>query len=417
MQLAQGPIGQLNSKYKKVNIIGAGVSGLMMGYHLKKKGFEVKIFEKQNKVGGKIGTIATSYGPAETAANAIFTNDDVLELMDDLSLEYYSAPSTLKKYVWRNGKPQSPPFKLFELIRIILGAFKRIDKSDLSKKTIFDFFSPMMGKFFAAEVMSAALGGIYAETTKIIHFQSLFKHPFKSKTYFGFFRELMKMRKSRSSSKAKSISFEGGMVTFIDKLKENLKESIVTNHEASLTSGNTIICTEASDASIILGSTHPRLSKLLAKIKYNSMYTSTVFTDKEIDFLSDGFGVVIPPCENFINLGILSNRSIFPNRTYNDEHFSYTFMTKTKDDLGDIIPKELDRITTQGFSKHITHIESTRWPKAIPIYDLNRFETIMQIRSEMNNYENGLVLFGNYIDGISIREMVSMAKNFANQYN
>jgi protoporphyrinogen oxidase len=40
-------------------------------------------------------------------------------------------------------------------------------------------------------------------------------------------------------------------------------------------------------------------------------------------------------------------------------------------------------------------------------------DTILKIRAQMNNYQNGLVLFGNYIDGIAIREMVSMAKKFA----
>jgi protoporphyrinogen oxidase len=80
-----------------------------------------------------------------------------------------------------NGKAQTPPFTFLELIRIIFGAFKKIDRTNLSKKSVYDFFSPMMGKFFAGEIMSAALGGIYAESTKTIHFQSLFKTPFISK--------------------------------------------------------------------------------------------------------------------------------------------------------------------------------------------------------------------------------------------
>jgi hypothetical protein len=40
--------------------------------------------KKDQLLAVKLELSATDYGPAETAANAIFTNDDVLELMDEL---------------------------------------------------------------------------------------------------------------------------------------------------------------------------------------------------------------------------------------------------------------------------------------------------------------------------------------------
>lgn len=417
MQIPQGPIGQIDKSQKEITIIGAGISGLLMGYYLKQGGFQVSIYEKESYAGGKINTIDTQFGPAETAANAVYTNDDVLSLMQELNLKYSIAPHNLKKYVWRNGKGKTPPFTIFELIRMIFGAFKKIDKTNLSKKTVYDFFSPMMGKFFAGEVMSAALGGIYAEPTTKIHFQSLFKHPFKANRYFGFFKELMVLRKARSKTKAQSISFEGGMKTFVDALRLNLKNDLYLGHQHSKISGNTIICTDATNASDILQAYAPKISNLLSKVNYNSMFTSTVFTSKPINFLENGFGVVIPPGERFKNLGILHNTAIFPKRVKEEGHYSYTFMTKAESDIENIIVTELDKITEIGFSKNIILRETTQWKRAIPIYDLNRFETILQIRSEMNNQESGLVLFGNYIDGISIREMVSMAKLFAQNCN
>ncbi len=413
MQLPTGPIGKLNQDNKNVTIIGAGVSGLLMGYYLQKAGLQVSILEKNPEVGGKINTINTSYGPAETAANAIFTNDDVLELVNELGLTYSCAPHTLKKYVWRNGKGKTPPFTILELIRIIFGAFKKIDKTNLSKKTVYEFFSPMMGKFFAGEVMSAALGGIYAQSTRVIHFQSLFKTPFTGKRYYQFFLELMKKRKERSKSKAQSIGFDGGMKTFTSALKDHLQESIIYNNEVHTLDDNTIICTDATSASKIIKYKSPKISNLLAQIKYNSMYTSTVFTSKPIPILNGGFGVVIPPGENFKNLGILNNSEIFPKRTVNNEQYSYTFMTRATDNVNVILNDELERIAGAGFAQNIVYRETTQWKQAIPIYDINRFESVMQVRSEMNNLESGTVLFGNYIDGISIREIISHAKTFA----
>lgn len=416
MQLPAGPIGKLNCENKNVTIIGAGVSGLLMGYYLKKAGYQVTIFEKDSQVGGKINTVDTDYGPAETAANAIFTNDDVLELVKALELNYSAASAKLKKYVWRNGKPKTPPFTFTELMRIGFGLFKKIDKTNLNKKTIYDFFSPMMGHFFAGQIMSAALGGVYAEPTDKIHFQSLFKTPFSANRYGSFFRELMKKNKKvRSKSKAQSISFEGGMKTFINALEKNLKANIQYIQADSIDDENVIICTDATSASKILKCKSEKVSKLLEQIKYNAMYTTTVFTEKPISFLDNGFGVVFPPIENFKNLGVLNNTAIFPGRVTKEGTFSYTFMTKTNDSVDEIIQTEIDKIAGENFHKHIIFKNSTRWQQAIPIYDLNRFENILKIRTEMNNIDIGIVLFGNYVDGISIREMVSAAKKFVKE--
>lgn len=416
MQISKGPIGKLDKSLKEVTIIGAGISGLTLGYYLKKAGYEVTIFEKNNYAGGKMQTKNTNYGPAETAANAIFTNGDVLSLLKDLKLDFDSAPPTLKKYVWRNGKGRSPPFYFFELLRIFFGLFKKIDKNNLSSKTIFDFFAPMMGTFFAKEIMSAALGGIYAQPTTKIHFLSLFKTPFKSKRYFGFFKELIQMRKSRTQTKAESISFEGGMQTFINALQKELESHIIYGQDVlNLNAPNTILCTDAKSASHILESYSPKLSGLLKAIKYNSMTTATVFTEKPISFLKMGFGVVFPPCEHFKSLGVLHNTAIFKERVKDKNHFSYTFMIKETNNIDQIIKMEIEQISQKNFAHNILHIEPKTWNQAIPVYDTNRYNVVMQMRTEMNNLKPGLVLFGNYIDGIAIRELITQAKEFSEQ--
>lgn len=414
MNKSTGPIGQLNKSNKNVQIIGAGIAGLLMAYYLKKSGYKVTIYEKDSRVGGKIGTKQTSYGPAETAANAIFTNDDVLELMAQLKLEYFKAPHDLKKFVWRDNKPTSPPFKWYELLSFLLKSFRKINKVNIEKKTVLEVFKPMMGEYFTREIMSAALGGIYAQPTSVIHFKSLFKSPITSRTYFGFFRNLLAMRKSSNKSKALSISFKNGMQDLVDSLSNELKENIKyeTISEVSC-SNNTIICTEASSASKLLD--NPLLSKELSSIKYNSMYSSTVITNKKIDYLDHGFGVVFPPEAKFQSLGVLHNTAIFPFRTFNSQDFSYTFMTKKNEkteNISQTISNEISQISTLN-SSNIKDITTTVWEQAIPIYDQSRYNAIIKLRRIMSDQQAGLVLFGNYVDGISIREMVSHAKSFA----
>jgi oxygen-dependent protoporphyrinogen oxidase len=415
MRKSIGPIGQLNSSSKDVKIIGAGISGLVMGHYLKKNGFNISIFEKESRVGGKIGTVQTTYGIAETAANAIFTNDDVINLMDELNLKYISATPKLKKYVWRNNKAISPPFKWFEILRFILGSFKKIDFKDIEKKTIFDFFNPMLGKYFTKEIMSAALGGIYAQPTSVIHFKSVFRSPIKARTYYGFIKGIINQKKSLSKSRGKSISFENGMQDFIDRLKQELNENIFYEDIKTIKKDeNIIICTDAFNAYKILSS-EVDISNELKKVEYNSMTSSTVITNKQIKYLNKGFGLVIPPEANMESLGILSNTSIFKNRVKSKDTFSYTFLTKNIDrnsNIKDTINTEIQLISNLQPS-NIIEIQSNRWDQAIPIYNQNRYDAIIKTRQLFESREKGLVLFGNYIDGISIREIISHAKSFA----
>ena len=49
-------------KHNQVIIVGGGIAGLVCGYELKKVGFNVKIIEKSNKVGGRVNTFHFSNG-------------------------------------------------------------------------------------------------------------------------------------------------------------------------------------------------------------------------------------------------------------------------------------------------------------------------------------------------------------------
>lgn len=416
MQESTGLIGKVNNKSNEFNIIGAGISGLLLAYYLKKSGFQVKVFEKDNRIGGKIQTQQTDFGPIEKAANAIYTNQDVYELLEELNLEYQTATSKLKKYIWKNNKAKSPPFNFSDIFRIICNLFKKINKQDLEKQSIYDFFAPLVGQKFAEEVLSAALGGIYADSSKNLHFKSIFKKPFTGNTYFKFFLEIKKLRSGTANRrKPTSISFKNGMSEFIQALKNNLEECIFTGVTGEIDfSKNTIICTDAYNASEILKE-YPKVSSKLKEIKYNSLSTVTVITDKEISYLKDAFGIVIPPTPEISTLGVLSNSEIFQNRTKNKNQFSYTLISKI-DEYSNIqaqVYRDLSKLTDLNVYKDIKYYEEKKWEKAIPVYNYNRYKCIFEIRSMFCELPNGILLFGNYIDGISIRELIVHAKNFS----
>ncbi len=67
-------------KNKKVAVIGSGIGGIAIALNLKKLGFEVDIFEKNSKIGGKIGEIKQNGFRFDTGPS-LFT---LPELVDEL---------------------------------------------------------------------------------------------------------------------------------------------------------------------------------------------------------------------------------------------------------------------------------------------------------------------------------------------
>ena len=72
-------------------IIGAGLSGLLTGYRLKKEGIPFKILEARNRVGGRINTVyGTNKTPVEMGATW-FTKQhkNLIALLEELDIDFF----------------------------------------------------------------------------------------------------------------------------------------------------------------------------------------------------------------------------------------------------------------------------------------------------------------------------------------
>ncbi len=404
--------GRISNSSNSIHIWGAGFSGLIIGYYLKKNGFQVTLYEKSNRVGGKIKTKKTPYGLAETGANAIYLNEDCRDLISELNLTPYPVSNKLKKLILINGKPRRAiQFSL--LTKGLLNVYK---KPPLISEglTVADFFRPLLGDEVIENVLSPALGGIYATPSDKLHFKSVFestqdKAQFSS--YWEFLKQIIFNKKQKTKNEIKgSISFEGGMQVLINKLHDELKDNIRLNYNKAFSlKENTIICTDAANASVLLKDFRPNLSTELSRIKYQSLSSVTVFLKREIKSLHRAFGIVIPLGTNFHSIGIVNNKASFPIN--NQNVFAYTLISKKKlsekEIFGDLKSLHFDFVP-----EDLEHVENSFWDQAIPIYDLQRYLSIKKIHELMRD-EDGLAIFGNYVSGISLRQMVSLAKNFA----
>ncbi|EAR12340.1 amine oxidase family, flavin-containing protein [Polaribacter irgensii 23-P] len=75
---------------KKVLILGAGLSGVYLGYKLKQAGFEVQILEARNRVGGRILTNHKSHTKVELGAAWLWKyNEELLKLCRALEISLF----------------------------------------------------------------------------------------------------------------------------------------------------------------------------------------------------------------------------------------------------------------------------------------------------------------------------------------
>lgn len=405
-------IGKINPEERNVTIWGAGFAGLVLGYFLKDQGYRITIYEKSNKVGGKIQTKKTGAGLAETGANALYLNQDGLELLRELKLEPVPATKKLRRLLMINGKPKNP-FQLSVFSKIAVNAHKKPPLIS-DGLTVADFFQPLLGDENIRHYLSPVLSGLYATPAEQLHFKSIF-HQVEKKaqfdSYWAFIKMMIKLQKSQPKLDfSGSVTFEGGMKTLINRLAEVLKHDIKLNYkEPFRVKGNTIVCTDAINAAELLKEVRPEMSAELGRIHYRTLSSSTVFLKREIKSLQKAFGVLIPLQNGYHSIGVVNNKAIFPIN--NENISSYTFISPKKLTDEEVL-QDLMQLSSDVTGDDIEHVETTHWDQALPVYDLQRFLAVKKLH-QLAYKENNLAIFGNYVAGISLREMISAAKTFS----
>ena len=139
--------------------------------------------------------------------------------------------------------------------------------------------------------------------------------------------------------------------------------------------------------------------------------TVNVFLKHELPVLRRAFGVLIPSFEDFNAIGILNNRAIFSENYPNT--ISYTLISPQESSDGEVL-EDLKRLDPSIDFSDILNIERTDWKQGLPLYDLNRYLTIKKLHGQAER-EARLAIFGNYVQGISLREMISEARRFSEE--
>lgn len=407
---------------KSQTIVGAGISGLFLGYFLKKANVPFKIVEQQARGGGLLGSLQTEFGLVEKAANGFIWCKEIQMICDDLGLEIQQPRSTSKaRYIVKNKQLRKIPFSFFDGIRL-LQAFTK--KHPTPFETLEDFGKYFLGEKNTAQVLDPAFSGIYGASARDLSFPGAMSQLAEAFNETKYLRPAFKKMRGnapaheRKKRAAGTHGFKNGMSELTERLTEYLADEIEWNVDGldlKDEKENLILTTPAHVSKHFFEDRHEKIFQHLAAVKYNAMISVTIFFPKTaLANFKEGFGCLIPRQEGLNILGVLFNSCIFDHRVKDENNLSLTCLLRddteqkewvhqTDDWLKALVIKDLDILF--GVQGEPLETVVTRWEKGIPLYSPELYRSWFEMDELLKTEFTQRNLFGNYTGEISVRAL------------
>lgn len=392
---------------KDVTVVGGGFSGLVTAYYLARSGVHVTLLEKQNRLGGLLGTQKTEYGVVELAASGIRPSARLEALCEELGVPLLESKKESKKRFLFRGKPSQFPLGAGETLSfggrlaksLVTGRFRPSEG-----ETIDGWSSRVMGPAAAHYIVNAALQGIYAGDPKRL----------SASLIFG------KKKKKPAKGKLKTlVAPPGGMAELVEALGARLSTMGVDIRTGVAATddveGNVVMATSARDAAGLIRKRAPQAAQILDRVEMLPLVRVTAFYPPEENTIG-GFGVLFPRQQGVGALGVLFNTNIFPDR--GSAHSESWILGGAQDpgvvDLDDetlFARVASDRRRVYGRDAKPLAMFAQRWPVALPHYDIG-LEALLRQGIET---PRGLFLAGNYLAGIGLPMLIEKAWDVAEE--
>ena len=441
---------------KKVAIIGAGMTGLVTAFYLKKAEIPFRIFEKTNHTGGVIETGQQDGFIYEKGPNSgVIANTETVEFFEDLGNlcppEIADAASA-KRLIWKNGKWHSLPsgigggittplFTWKDKLRLLGEPFRK--KGTNPNETLSEMVIRRMGKSFLEYAIDPFILGIYAgDPAYIVPKYALPKLYNLEQDYGSFIGGAIKKKREKKSPVEERVSREifsvrGGLQQLTDTLAKIAgHENIETNSKNLLVEKgrdgyrirfkdrqenfshvvSTINAGELKQTFPFIGSKH---WQNIVNLKYAKVTEVAIGFKKWNGMPLNAFGGLIPFKENRDILGVLFMSSLFKNRAPEGGALLTTFVGGTRkphlaelpeEELFQLIKKELQvtmQINTEpDLFRHAVHRQ------AIAQYGADseaRYRAIADIELQ----HHGLYLGGSIRDGIGMADRIKQARTIS----
>lgn len=355
-------------------IVGAGISGLTLGYTLRKQySQQILVCESQGRVGGNITTGNVGDFRWEEGPNSFLPAPEMLRLIVDLGLEreMILADRRLPRYVYWQGQlypvPMSPPaivsstlISLQGKLRAFLGALgfvppalgEQLSQQD-GEETVAQFFERHLGSEVMEKLVTPFVSGVYAGDVHQLSAAGAFSRIVRLEAaggglLAGAILSGLQKRNSQESNPRKDPSlpktqrgelgsFKDGLQVLPRAIASQLGSAVKLNWrltslrprdrqtylaEFTTPSGietiearSVVISTPAHVAADLLKTLAPQASEALAQFYYPPVASvSLAYPESSLKRPLRGFGNLIPRSEGIRTLGTIWTSSLFPGR-------------------------------------------------------------------------------------------------------
>jgi oxygen-dependent protoporphyrinogen oxidase len=444
---------------RDIVVIGAGLTGLATAFNLRKKGRDVLVLEKENRVGGQIRTFTEDGFTFESGPNTgVVSFPEVTELFQDLAgrCELETArESSKRRLIWKGRKfhalpsglvsaVTTPLFTLKDKFRILGEPWRK--KGTDPNESVGSLAQRRLGRSFFEYAVDPFVSGVYAgDPMKLTTRFALPKLYNLEANYGSFVRGAIAKRKEPKTDRdrlvtKKVFSAHGGLQKMVDALAQGADIVTGAQHiKVQPNEGGTwrvsyndgqdeVVCRRVVTAvgAYALPELLPFIPDTLMK-PISSLYYAPVIQvsvgvrdTQGLDY--PAFGGLVPSKEQQKLLGILFPSACFVERApEGGALFSY-FMGGVRH--ADYLKKsdgEIREMVIEAFHSMLKYPESMtpdmirifRHERAIPQYGEDsgkRFEAITCIEKQYP----GLILAGNMRDGIGMGNRIHQAAMVAN---
>lgn len=452
-----------NTTDADIVVVGGGITGLTTAHFLARQGLAVRVLEAEKRAGGAIGTARVGGFQLEHGPNSLLDTYPVLhELFAEIGLAdqvVYAGEAAKNRYIVRDGQlhalPMSPPalmrstlFSRRAKLRLLAEPF--IGKGpDGVEETLAEFVERRLGREFLQYAIDAFVAGVYAGVPQQLSVREAFPRLFRLEERYGsifkgaFLGRRERRRQGRTSKQsARMFSFREGLQGVVDALAAERGEGLhlATRLRAvAPTPDGYRLEADAGDGSLQFtcravlltlpahAYEHLQLSMdcgeaLGALGRIYSPPVSMVFfgyRQQPPGHPLDGFGFLVPTCEQRQILGTLFSSTLFPGRAPEGGAALTTFIggarqpelaRRSDDELIDLVRHDLgDLLRIEAAPDEVV---IRRWEQAIPQYQLGHGKLIDAVaRCEATH--PGLYLAGNFRGGISVADCIEGSRDLA----
>ncbi len=437
---------------KRVNtvIIGGGISGLSLGFLLKKRGVDVLVLEAKKWPGGKMDTLREQGFIMEKGPNGFLdSKPHTLRLIDELEAHEFVLPSSDKakeRYLFSRGKlrkiPMSPVGFLFsgimpfgERLRVFAEPF--IKARIVEDESVAEFVDRRLGVGARKRLITPMVSGIFAGDPEKLSMPAAFGVLAELERKYGSLTKGMLKRPKKkgggpSGPSGRLVSFKQGVKTLIEQLVRKLDNNVITDTlvrevkreeygyrvvftrddvEKSVQAKNIVLATPAYVSAGLIKGVDQEIGSLLARIEYAPLSViATGFKRDDVPHRLGGFGYLIPPVEGCRVLGTLWDSEVFVDRAPEGMVLMRTMIggamfeelaLKNDEELIDMALKSLNKI--MGIEAKPVIVRVFKHNKAIPQFNVGYLKLKREIQALLDRH-TGLYLCNNSWWGVGLND-------------